>query len=48
MTNSNGFKSIVHFAKSECPTPKTGAIVDGRKGQTQGRFFSRKSSNSNN
>jgi len=42
-----GFKAISHIAKSECPTPKKRMIEEGRKGQTQGRFFSRKNSNSN-
>ena len=37
----------MQIAKSECPTPKQGRIIDDRKGQTQQRFFSRKNSNSN-
>lgn len=36
----------MHFAKSECPTPK-GGIDNSRKGHTQARFFSRKNSNQN-
>ena len=36
----------MHFAKSECPTPK-GGIDNARKGHTQARFFSRKNSNQN-
>ena len=44
---STGFKNIMHFAKSECPTPKRG-VMEERKGQTQARFFSRKNSNTNN
>jgi hypothetical protein len=37
----------MHFAKSECPTPKQRMIDETRKGHTQARFFSRKNSNSN-
>lgn len=40
------YKGIVHFAKSECPTPKQRVIDERSKGQTQARFFSRKNSNS--
>ena len=45
-------KGVVFFAKSECPTPKqrgAGVLDDPRKGShmTQGRFFSRKNSNTN-
>lgn len=41
-------KNLGHFAKSECPSPKLGGMLEnGRKGQTQTRFFSRKNSNQN-
>lgn len=41
-------KNLGHFAKSECPSPKLGGMIDNvRKGQTQARFFSRKNSNQN-
>jgi hypothetical protein len=43
-----GFKNMVQFAKSECPSPKTRIGDDGLKGNhTQARFFSRKNSSSN-
>jgi hypothetical protein len=43
-----GYKGIMQFAKSECPTPKSRMMEEALKGHhTQARFFSRKNSSSN-
>lgn len=49
ITNQGIKQNVMHFAKSECPSPKqkTSIIDPATKGLTQGRFFSRKNSNSN-
>jgi hypothetical protein len=45
---SNTIKNIIHFAKSECPTPKQRMFEAGKGiNNTQARFFTRKNSNSN-
>jgi len=49
ITNQNMKSNVMHFAKSECPSPKSKGIMNGdAKGVNQARFFSRKNSTSNN